>query len=60
VAVTLDLGTERWTVPLDWALYLPEQWIHDPDRRDRVGIPKEVAFKTKPQLTLDLIDEVRR
>ena len=59
VAVTLDLGTEQWSVPLDWALYLPEQWINDPDRRDRVGIPKEVAFKTKPQLALELIDEVR-
>src|SRR5512135_2752007 len=26
VAVTLDLGTEESSTPLDWALYLPEKW----------------------------------
>ena len=33
VAVTLDLGTEESSTPLDWALYLPERWINDPVRR---------------------------
>jgi len=60
VAVTLDLGTEESSTPLDWALYLPEQWIDDPVRRKKVGVPEEVTFKTKPELALDLIDEVRR
>ncbi len=60
VAVTLDLGTEESSTPLDWALYLPEQWIHDPLRRKKAGIPEEIRFKTKPELALDLIDEVRR
>lgn len=59
VAVTLDLGTDQSSVPLDWALYLPERWINDPDRRDKVGVPREVTFKTKPQLALELLDEVR-
>lgn len=59
VAVTLDLGTEETSTPLDWALYLPEQWINDPVRREKAGIPKEVTFKTKTELALDLIDEVR-
>jgi SRSO17 transposase len=59
VAVTLDLGTEESSTPLDWALYLPEQWINDPVRRKEAGIPKEITFKTKPELALDLIDEVK-
>lgn len=59
VAVSLDLGTDQWSVPLDWALYLPEGWINDPDRRDKVGVPREVTFKTKPELALELLDEVR-
>jgi len=59
VAVSLDLGTEESSTPLDWALYLPEQWINDPVRRKNAGIPEEATFKTKPQLALDLIDEVR-
>lgn len=59
VAVTLDLGTEESSTPLDWALYLPEQWIEDLERRRKAGIPEGVTFKSKPQLALDLIDEVR-
>ena len=59
VAVTLDLGTEESSTPLDWALYLPEKWVHDPVRRKKAGVPEEITFKTKPQLALDLIDEVK-
>jgi len=59
VAVTLDLGTEESSTPLNWALYLPEQWINDSVRRKKTGIPEEVSFKTKTELALDLIDEVR-
>jgi SRSO17 transposase len=59
VAVTLDLGTEESSSPLDWALYLPEKWVNDPVRRKKAGIPEEITFKTKPELALDLIDEVR-
>ncbi len=59
VAVTLDLGTEESSTPLDWALYLPEQWINDPVRRKEAGIPEEVTFRTKPDLALDLVDEVK-
>jgi SRSO17 transposase len=59
VTVTLDLGTEESSTPLDWALYLPETWIKDPLRRKEAGIPEEITFKTKTALALDLIDEVR-
>jgi len=59
VAVTLDLGTEESSTTLDWALYLPEKWINDAARRKDAGIPEEVSFKTKPELGLDLIDEVK-
>jgi SRSO17 transposase len=59
VAVTLDLGTEESSTPLDWALYLPAQWINDSFRRKEAGIPEEVTFRTKPDLALDLVDEVK-
>jgi len=57
VAVTLDLGTEEASTPLNWALYLPEKWVNDPVRRKEAGVPEEVTFKTKPELALELIDE---
>jgi SRSO17 transposase len=59
VAVTLDMGTEESSTPLDWALYLPEKWANDPVRRKEAGVPEEVTFKTKSELALDLIDEVK-
>lgn len=60
VAVSLDLGTEEASTPLNWALYLPRQWIEDPERRRKAGVPEDVVFKTKNQLALDLIDEARQ
>jgi len=59
VAVTLDLGTEESSTPLDWALYLPKSWIDDPVRRKKAGIPEGILFRTKTELALDLIDEVK-
>jgi len=59
VSVTLDLGTEETSVPLNWALYLPEQWIEDSLRRKKTGVPPETVFKSKVDLALDLIDEAK-
>jgi SRSO17 transposase len=44
---------------LDWRMYLPESWTKNGKRREEAGIPKEVVFKTKWQLSLDMIDQVR-
>ena len=35
---------------LDRELYLPAEWIADPDRCRRAGIPEDRAFATKPAL----------
>jgi SRSO17 transposase len=59
VAVTLDMGTEELSIPLNWALYLPEEWINDKERRKKCGVPEDTVFKTKVELALDLVDEVR-
>ena len=43
-------------MPLGWALYLPEEWCEDPERRRRAKIPEEVEFQTKPELGVELIE----
>lgn len=55
VAVSLHYVTDDAAVPLDFALYLPEEWLES-DKRQEAGIPDEVAFQTKWQLALELID----
>ncbi|MGH2667995.1 IS701 family transposase [Actinokineospora sp.] len=44
------------TVPLGWALYLPEEWCVDAERRKRAKIPDEIEFQTKPELGVELIE----
>ena len=43
-------------MPLGWALYLPEEWCEDSERRAQAKIPEEVAFKTKPELGVELLE----
>jgi len=59
VAVSVHLGTETTSVPLTWALFLPESWATDPSRRAEVGIPPTVQHQTKPELALACLDRVR-
>jgi len=40
---------------LDSDLYLPRSWADDPERRKKVGIPEEVAYRPKWQMALSQI-----
>lgn len=59
VAVSVHLGTDAGCVPLVWKLYLPDAWTGDPARRTAAGIPEAVRYRTKNELALDALDEVR-
>mgnify|MGYP003338877922 FL=1 len=59
VAVTMAIYTERETLPLDIQLYLPKEWIEDPKRCAKVGIPEDKTFETKPQMALRMLKEAR-
>jgi len=57
ITVSLHAVGLRGTLPLGWALYLPEEWTSDPGRRRQAKIPTEVGFKTKPELAAELAAE---
>ena len=56
IGVSVHAVGSKGTVPLGWALYLPEDWCDDPERRRKAKIPDEVEFKTKPELGVELIE----
>jgi SRSO17 transposase len=55
VAVSLHYATDDAAMPLDFALYLPEEWLEQ-ERRREAGIPQDVTFHPKWELALTLID----
>ncbi|MGZ6576542.1 MAG: IS701 family transposase [Solirubrobacteraceae bacterium] len=60
IAVSVHAVGGKGTVPLDWALYLPEEWCTDRERRRKAKIPEEVEFQTKPELAAELIERAAR
>lgn len=58
VAVSLHYATGDAAVPLDFGLYLPEEWL-EPERRQQAGIPEEVSFQPKWAIALELVDRAR-
>ena len=56
IGVSVHAVGKYGTAPLGWALYLPEDWCEDPERRTKAKIPESVVFKTKPELGVELVE----
>lgn len=59
VAVSLSIASEFASLPVVYRLYLPQEWAEDWERRKKAGVPKEVKFKTKPEIALDQIRQAK-
>ena len=41
---------------VDVRLYLPKEWAKDKARRKRCGVPKEIRYRTRHELALDMLE----
>jgi SRSO17 transposase len=53
--VSSSVSTWNSSLPMAWRLYLPEVWCQDAERCQQAGVPKDVAFQTKPEIALEQI-----
>jgi SRSO17 transposase len=56
VAVSLTLSNEQTQLPIDFALFVPEDWAADPKRCAAARIPTSIGYRPKWQIALDMID----
>ena len=57
VAVSLSLASVQGSLPIAYQLYLPKDWASDAVRRETAGVPKYIAFATKPEIALTQIHQ---
>jgi SRSO17 transposase len=59
IGVSISAATDAASCPIDWRLFLPEEWDADAERRQKAHLPEEVGHKEKWRLALEMLDELR-
>jgi SRSO17 transposase len=60
VTVNCHYATRTLAWPVATRLYLNRQWAGDAARRAKAQVPEHIAFQTKPQLALALLDQAQQ
>lgn len=56
-AVSISAANHRASLPIGYRMYLPKEWADDEERRKKARVPKDIPFKTKPEIALDLVKQ---
>jgi len=57
VAVYMGYVSAKEHALVDTRLFLPKDWTKDKHRRKKAGVPKEVRYKTRHQLCLEMLKQ---
>ena len=57
VAVYMGYVSRKDHALVNTRLYLPEEWAKSKTRRTEAGVPKTIAFQTRHELALEMLDE---
>ncbi len=57
VGIYMGYASSREHALVDMRLYLPKEWAKDRKRRKKAGIPKEVRYRTRHQLCLEMLEK---
>lgn len=57
VAVYMGYASRKEHALVGTRLYLPKEWARDRKRRKKCGVPKEIRFRTRHELALEMLHE---
>jgi len=57
VAICMGYVSSQEHALVDTRLFLPREWTKDKARREKAGVPKEVRYRTRHQLCLEMLAE---
>jgi SRSO17 transposase len=55
VGVYMGYSSRKESALVDTRLYLPKAWAKDRRRRKKCGVPKEIQYRTRHELALDML-----
>jgi SRSO17 transposase len=60
VGVFAAYASENGYALVDKRLFIPDQWFSDDyqNRRDKCNLPKDIAFRTKPQFAVEMLNAI--
>ncbi len=58
VGVSINAASDEASCPIDWRLFMPEEWDEDTQRRAKAHVPEDIRHRPKWQLVLDMLDEL--
>ena len=55
VAIYMGYVSSKEHALVDTRLFLPREWTKDKQRREKAGVPKEIRYRTRHQLCLEML-----